>query len=55
MGVNESTTLLGHQSSGDLFLVPSSLFNVEQVVSNLCFGSDSSADLGSEFQAAGPT
>lgn len=55
MGVNGSTMLLGHQSSGDLSLVPSSLFNLEQVVSNLCFGRDSSADLGSEFQAAGPT
>lgn len=54
MGVNGSTTLLGHRSSGDLSLVPGSLFNLAQVISNLCFGKDSSADMGSEFQAAGP-
>lgn len=55
MGVNGSTTLLGRRSSEDLSLVPSSLFNLAQVISNLCFGKDSSADLGSEFRAAGPT
>lgn len=55
MGVNASTTLHGHQSSGDLSLDPNSLFNLGQVISNPCLGRDCSADLGAEFQAAGPT
>lgn len=46
--------VLGHGSTGDASLVLRSLFILQQVISNLCFGRDSSADLGSEFQAAGP-
>lgn len=33
---------------------PQITFILQQVISNLCFGRDSSADLDSEFQAAGP-
>lgn len=55
MGVSGSTTLLSHGSTGDVSLVLRSLFILQQVISNLCLGRNSSADLGSEFQAAGPT
>lgn len=54
MDVSGSTTLLGHGSTGDVFLVFRSLFILQQVISNVCFRRDSSADLGSEFQGAGP-
>lgn len=55
LGVSGSTMLLGRGSTGDVSLVLRSLFIFQQVVSNLCLGRNSSADLGSEFQAAGPT
>lgn len=54
MDISGSTTLLGHGSTGHVSLVLRSLFILQQVISNLCFWRESSADLGSEFQDAGP-